>query len=77
MGAEILDQALKRVEHWPEAAQQELAQIALEIDAGLKGGLHRATPAELAGIDRGIEAARENRIATDAQVEAVLSKHRA
>jgi len=33
MTAKILTDAMKRVETWPEAAQRELATIALEIDA--------------------------------------------
>jgi hypothetical protein len=76
MTAKILKEVLERVATWPEAAQEELAEIAREIDAGLKGGTYRATPDELAGIDRGLKAAREGRFATDEQVEAVLAKHR-
>jgi predicted transcriptional regulator len=51
-------------------------EIKIEIDAGLKDGKYRATPAELEGIDRGLKAAREGRFATDADVEAVFAKHR-
>ncbi len=76
MTAKVLKEVLERVETWPEEAQVELAEIAREIDAGLKGGTYRATPEELAGIDRGLKAAREGRFATDEQVEAVLAKHR-
>ena len=67
---------MQRVEAWPEAAQEELAEIALEIDARLRGGKYHATPEELAGIDRGLKAAREGRFATDDEVEAVFAKHR-
>ena len=67
---------MQRVESWPEAAQEELAEIALEIDARVSGGQYRATPEELAGIDRGLKAAHEGRFATDEQVEAVFAKHR-
>jgi hypothetical protein len=76
MTAKVLKDAMQRVETWPEEAQAELAEIALEIDAGLKGGAYRATPEELAGIDRGVNAAREGRFATDTEVEAVFAKHR-
>jgi hypothetical protein len=76
MTAKALKDAMRRVETWPEEAQAELAEIALEIDAGLKGDAYRATPEELAGIDRGLKAAREGRFATDAEVEAVFAKHR-
>ena len=75
MTARVLKEVLERVETWPEEAQEELAEIAREIDAGLKGGAYRATPEELAGIDRGLEAARDGRFATDEQVEAILRKH--
>jgi predicted transcriptional regulator len=67
---------MERVETWPEEAQEELAEIALEIDAALKGQAYRATSEELAGIDRGLGAARAGRFATDEEVAAVLAKHR-
>lgn len=76
MTAKILKDVLERVETWPEEAQAELAEIALEIDAGLAGGKYHATPEELEGIDRGLKAAREGRFATDKEVEAVFAKHR-
>jgi hypothetical protein len=76
MTAKILKEVLERAETWPEAAQEELADIALEIEAELKGDIYQASPEELAGIDRGLRAAREGRFATDEQVDAVLAKHR-
>jgi predicted transcriptional regulator len=39
-------------------------------------GTYRATPEELAGIDRGLKAAREGRFATDDQIEELFKKHR-
>jgi hypothetical protein len=56
--------------------QDELADLALELDAGLNGGEYEPTPDELAGVDRGLRAADEGRFATDQQVEAVLAKFR-
>jgi predicted transcriptional regulator len=76
MASKALIEAIRRAETWPEEAQQELAAIALEIDASLKGGTYHATPEELQGIDRGLEAAREGRFATDEEVQAVIAKHR-
>jgi hypothetical protein len=76
MTAKILQEALRRVEDWPEAAQVELAEIALEIDAGLGTGTYHATPKELAGIDRGLKDAREARFATDDEVSKVFEKFR-
>jgi hypothetical protein len=76
MASKALDEAIRRAETWPEAAQEELAKIAWEIDARLKSGPYHATPKELAGIDRGLNAARQDRFATDQQVEAMLAKYR-
>ena len=76
MTAKMLKDVLERVETWPREAQEELAAIALEMDAGLGGGVYHATPEELAGIDRGLEAVREGRFASDEEVEAVFAKHR-
>jgi hypothetical protein len=76
MTTKSLKEAMQRVDSWPQEAQEELAEIAFEIDARLKGGKYHATPEELAGIDRGLTAAREGRFATDAEVEAVFAKHR-
>jgi len=76
MTAKALKEALQRVEAWPEHAQDMLAEVALEIDQELRAGKYRATPAELAGIDRGLKAADEGRFASDEQLEAVIAKHR-
>jgi len=76
MAAKVLTEAMKRVEAWPEAAQEELASIALEIDAALNGRVYHATVEELRGIDRGLAAADAGRIATPDAVAAVFAKHR-
>lgn len=76
MTAKALKEAMQRVETWPEQAQEELAEIALEIDASLKGETYRATKEELEGIDRGVRAANEGRFATEQEVAAVIAKHR-
>lgn len=76
MTAKVLTDAMKRVETWPEEAQEELAGIALEIDAALRGGAYPATPEELAGIDRGLQAAGDGRFAEPDEVAAAFAKHR-
>ncbi len=76
MSSKALKEALRRAETWPEVAQEELAEIALEIDASIRGGTYQATPEELEGIDRGLEAARQGRFVTEAEVKAVIAKHR-
>lgn len=76
MTAKKLKDVWQRVEAWPEAAQLELAELALEIDAELGLGGYKATAAELEGIDRGLKAARKGRFSTADQVEALFKKHR-
>jgi len=76
MTAKALTEAMERAETWPQEAQEELAEIAFEIDARLKGRKYHATPDELEGIDRGLRAAREGRFATDAELKAVFTKQR-
>ena len=46
MAMKALRELLQRAETWPEAAQEELAEIALEIDAGLRGDEYCATSEE-------------------------------
>jgi hypothetical protein len=55
---------LERIPTWPEDRQQELAEIALEIEAELAGAEYEATPDELAAIDEGLrgEAASEEEV---------------
>jgi hypothetical protein len=69
-------QALERVEHWPAEWQDELAHIALDMDAGLKDDVYHPTPEELEGIDRGLRDAEQGRFATDEEVEAAFAKLR-
>ena len=71
-----LTEVLARVEAWPADVQDELAEFALELDAGLKGGEYQPTAEELAGIDRGLRAAEEGRFATEHEVEAAFAKFR-
>jgi hypothetical protein len=55
---------LERVPTWPEDRQQELAEVALEIEAELAGVRYDAMPGELAAIDEGLagEAASEEKV---------------
>lgn len=76
MKTKRLTQALERVDTWPAHAQDELAEIARDIDESLTKGEYQPTPAELAGIDRGLRDAADGRFAKDAQVEAALAKLR-
>jgi predicted transcriptional regulator len=76
MTTNALKEVMRKIESWPEEAQKELAAIAQEMDESLRGGIYHASQEELAGIDRGLKAAREGRFAKDKEVEAALSKRR-
>ena len=76
MKTKLLAQLLDRVEAWPAHAQDQLAEIARDIDDSLAKGDYQPTPAELAGIDRGLRAAADGRFATQPQVDAALAKLR-
>ena len=76
MKTKRLTDALARVENWPAEWQEQLADIALDIDAGLKDGVYYPTPEELAGIDRGLRDAEQGRFATDEEVEQAFAKFR-
>lgn len=76
MPVRMLDDAMKIVSSWPDAAQEELAAIAFDMDAALKGGAYHATADELAGIDRGLRAADEGRVLESGAAEAIFARHR-
>jgi hypothetical protein len=74
MNADI-ENVLSRVANWPEEDQDELAQIALEIEAR-RHGVYEATPEELRAIDEALAAVARGEIASDEQVDAVFAKYR-
>ncbi len=66
---------LARAAHWPEEDQEELAQIALEIEAR-RHGVYHATPEELRAIDEALSAVARGEVAREEEVEAVFAKYR-
>lgn len=74
MKTKTLTKILERVDAWLADAQDQRAEIAIEIEAGIAGVEYEPTAEELAGIDRGLRAADEGRFAKDEEVEAVLAK---
>ena len=76
MKTKKLIEVLERIEAWPPETQNQLADFALELDAGLSDDIYEPTAEEIAGIERGLRAAAEGRFATDQQVEAVFAKFR-
>ena len=76
MKTKKLTDVLERVEAWPAELQDELAELALEIDASAAGREYRPSDQELAGIDRGLRAANEGRFPSEDDVEAAFAKFR-
>jgi hypothetical protein len=72
MTKDQIDAVLSRVPTWPIERQQELIEIALEIEAECEGVPYHATEEELRAIDE----ARASGIATADEVEAAFSRLR-
>jgi hypothetical protein len=72
MTTKALQEAMARIERWPEEAQIELAEIALQIDAELARGDYHASPEELEAIDEGLA----GDPATEEEVEAAFAAFR-
>jgi len=70
-----LRKVLARAENWSEQDQEELAQVALEIEAR-RHGVYHASADELKAIDEGLAAIARGEIASDEEVEAVFAKYR-
>lgn len=76
MPTQALSEAMELAASWPAEIQDELAAIAREMDAEFRGGTYHASAEELAGIDRGLAAAREGRFATAEEMEELFAKYR-
>jgi hypothetical protein len=62
---------LRRIQTWPQEDQEELAEVAREIEAR-RSGVYRATPEELQAIDE----AERSGVALDEEVEAAFRSFR-
>jgi hypothetical protein len=71
-----LKAVLERASSWPEWAQDDLAQLAQEIDEQVSAGTYLATREELVKMDEALAAVRRGEVATADEVEAVFAKHR-
>jgi hypothetical protein len=72
MTKDQVKEVLERVPSWPQDRQQELAELALDIEAELTGAEYEATADELAAIDEGLA----GEAASAEEVEAVFTKFR-
>jgi hypothetical protein len=70
-----LTDILRRVENWPEPAQEELVRAALEIEAE-QGAAYQASPAELEAINEALGQLGRGEIASSEEVEAAFSAFR-
>ena len=69
-----LKNLMARVQTWPEAAQDELAAIADQIENELQGGDYIATRQELQTIDAALASIDGGETASDAEIEAAFAK---
>jgi hypothetical protein len=76
MKTKALLEMLERVEGWPAAEQDALAEFMRDMDEMRPVGTYKATDAELAAIERGLADVRAGRFATPAEIEAAFRKHR-
>jgi predicted transcriptional regulator len=67
---------LERVASWPEEDQQELAEIAVEIEAARKRELYHLSDEERAAVREGLEAARKGEFASDDEINNLYRLHR-
>jgi hypothetical protein len=68
-------QLLERVASWPQEDQDELAEVAAEIEAR-RAGIYRLSDDERAAVRQGMEAARRGNFVPDADMEAYYNRHR-
>ena len=66
---------LERVESWPEEDQEELAEIAREIEAR-RSGVYRLSDEEKAAIRRGLDDARRGDFVSESEMEEFYQLHR-
>jgi predicted transcriptional regulator len=66
---------LERVQHWPEEDQQELAEIAREIESR-RSGIYNLSDEERAAVRAGMDAARRGEFVPDDEMEEFYQLHR-
>lgn len=70
-----LKEVLERVKAWPESDQEELAEVARDIEAR-RSGVYHATPEELEAIDEALGQVARGEVAREAEIEAAFAKFR-
>ena len=70
----LLEQAIETVSALPDATQDELARILLQL-AGVEQPSYELTPEEAADINASLAEAERGEFATDQEVRAMWAKH--
>jgi hypothetical protein len=73
--ASRLKEVLERAENWPESDQEELLEVARDIEAR-RSGVYKATPEELEAIDEALGQVARGEVASKEEVEAAFAKFR-
>ena len=71
-----LKNLLKRVQAWPEEAQDELVAVANQIESELQGREYLATREELRILDDAMASIDSGEVATDVEIKAAFAKFR-
>lgn len=71
----LLENLMERASIWPEAAQAELVEAMVEIEARHQG-VYRLDDEERAAVRRGLQALRDGSLAPDALVAEVFDRYR-
>ena len=71
-----LKNLMKRVQTWPEAAQDELVALANQIESELQGEEYVATHEELQAIDAAMASIDAGEVASPREIEAAFGKFR-
>ena len=69
-----LETLLGRVSTWPEEAQEELLEHAMEIESR-QSGVYRLSDDERAAVKRGLEAAERGEFVSDEDMAAFFKRH--
>jgi hypothetical protein len=68
------EKLLERVKSWPEEDQEELAEIAREIESR-RSGVYRLSDQERASVRAGMDAARRGDFASEAEMDEFYRLH--
>ena len=71
-----LKEILQQLDSWPEEDQEELADVAREIEARRHGGVYRLSDEERAAVRVGMDAARRGDFVPDDEMEEFYRTHR-